>query len=164
MLLLSGPTAAGKNTVAQQIARQRERCAIVDFDAVRAMFVHPHLAPWDGEAGAAQLLLGVEQVCGLAHGFARAGWDVIVLDVVMPGRNGFQACRDLKSDDRFKNIPIVLCTSKGQESDKFWGQQQGANGYVVKPGLFEHLVQFVHALSHYWVHWNRSPYMVETRC
>lgn len=82
MLLLSGPTAAGKNTVAQQIARQRERCAIVDFDAVRAMFVHPHLAPWDGEAGAAQLLLGVEQVCGLAHGFARAGWDVIVLDVV----------------------------------------------------------------------------------
>jgi CheY-like chemotaxis protein len=37
--------------------------------------------------------------------------DVIVLDVVMPGRNGFQACRDLKSDDRFKNIPIVLCTS-----------------------------------------------------
>ena len=59
--------------------------------------------------------------------------DLIVLDVVMPGRNGFQACRDLKSDDRFKNIPVVLCTSKGQESDKFWGQQQGANGYVVKP-------------------------------
>jgi len=59
--------------------------------------------------------------------------DVIVLDVVMPGRNGFQACRDLKNDDRFKTIPIVLCTSKGQESDKFWGQQQGANGYVVKP-------------------------------
>ncbi|MET0513951.1 MAG: response regulator [Nitrospiraceae bacterium] len=59
--------------------------------------------------------------------------DLIVLDVVMPGRNGFQACRDLKNDDRFKTIPIVLCTSKGQESDKFWGQQQGANGYVVKP-------------------------------
>ena len=59
--------------------------------------------------------------------------DLIVLDVVMPGRNGFQACRDLKSDDRFKGIPIVLCTSKVQESDKFWGQQQGANGYVVKP-------------------------------
>lgn len=59
--------------------------------------------------------------------------DLIVMDVVMPGRNGFQACRDLKNDDRFKTIPIVLCTSKGQESDKFWGQQQGANGYVVKP-------------------------------
>ena len=69
--------------------------------------------------------------------------DVIVLDVVMPGRNGFQACRDLKSDDRFKNIPIVLCTSKGQESDKLWGQQQGANGYVVKPFKAEDLIAAV---------------------
>ena len=69
--------------------------------------------------------------------------DVIVLDVVMPGRNGFQACRDLKNDDRFKNIPIVLCTSKGQESDKFWGQQQGANGYVVKPIKAEDLLAAV---------------------
>lgn len=66
--------------------------------------------------------------------------DLIVLDVVMPGRNGFQACRDLKSDDRFKGIPIVLCTSKGQESDKFWGQQQGANGYVVKSFKAEDLI------------------------
>ena len=69
--------------------------------------------------------------------------DLIVLDVVMPGRNDFQACRDLKSDDLFKNIPVVLCTSKGQESDKFWGQQQGANGYVVKPFKAEDLVAAV---------------------
>ena len=69
--------------------------------------------------------------------------DLIVLDVVMTGRNGFQACRDLKGDDRFKGIPIVLCTSKGQESDKFWGQQQGANGYVVKPFKAEDLVAAV---------------------
>ena len=69
--------------------------------------------------------------------------DLIVLDVVMPGRNGFQACRDLKSDERFKGIPIVLCTSKGQESDKFGGQQQGANGYVVKPFIAEDLVAAV---------------------
>ncbi len=69
--------------------------------------------------------------------------DLIILDVVMPGRNGFQACRDLKNDDRFKNIPVVLCTSKGQESDKFWGQQQGANGYVVKPFKPEDLLAAV---------------------
>jgi CheY-like chemotaxis protein len=69
--------------------------------------------------------------------------DLIVMDVVMPGRNGFQACRDLKNDDRFKSIPIVLCTSKGQESDKFWGQQQGANGHVVKPFKSEDLLQAV---------------------
>lgn len=69
--------------------------------------------------------------------------DLIILDVVMPGRNGFQACRDLKNDDRFKNIPVVLCTSKGQESDKFWGQQQGADGYIVKPFKAEDLLNTV---------------------
>ena len=69
--------------------------------------------------------------------------DLIVMDVVMPGRNGFQACRDLKNDTRFKGIPIVLCTSKGNESDKFWGQQQGANGHVVKPFKSEELLQAV---------------------
>jgi DNA-binding response OmpR family regulator len=69
--------------------------------------------------------------------------DLIVLDVVMPGRNGFQACRDLKNDDRCKHIPIILCTSKGNESDKFWGQQQGANGYIVKPFKTEELLAAV---------------------
>ncbi|MDH4302403.1 MAG: response regulator [Nitrospira sp.] len=69
--------------------------------------------------------------------------DLIVMDVVMPGRNGFQACRDLKNDVRFNRIPIVLCTSKGQESDKFWGQQQGANGHIVKPFKSEELLQAV---------------------
>jgi DNA-binding response OmpR family regulator len=68
---------------------------------------------------------------------------VIVLDVVMPGRNGFQVCRDLKNDKRFSNIPIVLCTSKGQESDKFWGLQQGANAHVVKPFKAEDLLAAV---------------------
>ncbi|NGZ02228.1 MAG: two-component system response regulator [Nitrospira sp. WS238] len=69
--------------------------------------------------------------------------DLIVMDVVMPGRNGFQACRDLKNDSRFTRIPVLLCTSKGQESDKFWGQQQGANGHVVKPFKAEDLLQAV---------------------
>ena len=69
--------------------------------------------------------------------------DLIILDVVMPGRNGFQTCRDLKSDDRFKNIPVILCTSKGQDSDKFWGEQQGADGYVVKPFKAEDLLSTV---------------------
>ena len=69
--------------------------------------------------------------------------DLIVLDVIMPGRNGFQACRDLKNDDRCKNIPIILCTSKANESDKFWGQKQGANGYLVKPFKPEDLLAAV---------------------
>ncbi len=80
---------------------------------------------------------------GLEDKIADEKPDLIVLDVVMPGRNGFQVCRDLKGDTRFKNIPVVLCTSKGQESDKFWGQQQGANGHVVKPFKSEDLLQAV---------------------
>lgn len=58
---------------------------------------------------------------------------LILLDVVMPQRNGFQACRELKGSAAYGRIPIVLVTSKSSESDKFWGQQQGADGYVVKP-------------------------------
>jgi CheY-like chemotaxis protein len=70
------------------------------------------------------------------------------MDVVMPGRNGFQACRDLKNDARFKSIPIVLCTLKGLESDKFWGQQQGADGHVVKPFKSEELLRAVKLALH----------------
>ena len=82
MLILTGPTAAGKNTVGTLLAKRRERCAVVDFDAVRAMFVQPHRAPWQGAEGKAQHLLGTQLVCLLAERFARAGWDVIILDVV----------------------------------------------------------------------------------
>ena len=83
MLILGGPTAAGKNTIGHLVARQRQQCAVIDFDDVRNMFVKPHRPPWDGEAGRQDQLLGVELVCGLAIRFARAGWDVVVLDVVM---------------------------------------------------------------------------------
>ena len=58
---------------------------------------------------------------------------LILLDVVMPARNGFQVCRELKSHAAFAGIPVILVTSKSTPSDKFWGEQQGADGYVVKP-------------------------------
>ncbi len=58
---------------------------------------------------------------------------LILLDVVMPQRNGFQVCRDLKGNAELRRIPVVLVSSKNTESDKFWGQQQGADGYVTKP-------------------------------
>ncbi len=60
-------------------------------------------------------------------------FDCILLDVVMPGKNGFQICRDIKKDEFSKNIPVILITSKGQDSDKFWGMKQGADDYLVKP-------------------------------
>ena len=58
---------------------------------------------------------------------------LILMDVVMPDRNGFQACRELKGSAEFSSIPVLIVSSKNSDSDKFWAQQQGADGYVIKP-------------------------------
>ncbi len=68
---------------------------------------------------------------------------LILLDVVMPQRNGFQACRELKSHAEYGRIPVVLVSSKNTQSDKFWAQQQGADDYVVKPFTREALLSAV---------------------
>ena len=59
--------------------------------------------------------------------------DLVLMDVVMPGQNGFQATRTLTSDEATKHIPIIICSTKGQETDKVWGLRQGAKDYIVKP-------------------------------
>jgi twitching motility two-component system response regulator PilH len=58
---------------------------------------------------------------------------LILMDVVMPGQNGFQATRTLSRDPETQDVPIILCTSKNQETDKVWGLRQGARDYLVKP-------------------------------
>ena len=68
---------------------------------------------------------------------------LILLDVVMPERNGFQICRELKSSTAFNGIPVILVTSKSSASDKYWGEQQGADGYVTKPFTREELLRAV---------------------
>lgn len=65
---------------------------------------------------------------------------LILMDVVMPDRNGFQACREIKSHADYGRIPVVLVSSKNTDSDRFWAQQQGADGYVVKPYTPEQLL------------------------
>jgi DNA-binding response OmpR family regulator len=65
---------------------------------------------------------------------------VILLDVVMPERNGFQACRELKQVPSLSNIPVVMVSSKANESDRFWASQQGAADYVTKPFSAEQLL------------------------
>ena len=69
--------------------------------------------------------------------------NVILLDVVMPQRNGFQVCRDLKSYEPYSKIPVILVTSKTAPSDRYWGEQQGANGYVTKPFTPDELIDAV---------------------
>lgn len=61
------------------------------------------------------------------------GPSLILLDVVMPERNGFQVCRSLKNSQAYKSIPIIVVSGKSTPSDRYWAEQQGANGYIVKP-------------------------------
>ncbi len=66
--------------------------------------------------------------------------DLILMDVVMPGQNGFQLTRAITRDPRFSDVPVIMCTSKNQETDKVWGMRQGASEYVVKPIDAEELI------------------------
>ena len=59
--------------------------------------------------------------------------DLILMDVVMPGQNGFQLTRAITRDPRWSDVPVIMCTSKNQETDKVWGMRQGARDYIVKP-------------------------------
>lgn len=59
--------------------------------------------------------------------------DLVLMDVVMPGKNGFQLTRTITRDPRYAGMPVILCTSKNQETDKVWGLRQGAKDYVTKP-------------------------------
>jgi twitching motility two-component system response regulator PilH len=67
--------------------------------------------------------------------------DLIFMDIVMPGVNGYQATRTLVNDPDTRSIPIVMVTSKGQEADKVWGLRQGAVDYLVKPVSPDQLVE-----------------------
>ena len=59
--------------------------------------------------------------------------DLILMDVVLPGMNGFQATRTISREPSTQHIPVIMCTTKDQETDKIWGERQGAKGYVIKP-------------------------------
>jgi two-component system, chemotaxis family, response regulator PixH len=59
--------------------------------------------------------------------------DLIVLDVILPGKSGFELCRELKADPNTSSIPVVICSTKDTEADKMWGDMLGANAYVPKP-------------------------------
>jgi twitching motility two-component system response regulator PilH len=73
--------------------------------------------------------------------------DLILMDVVMPGLNGFQATRAISRDPDTRTIPIILCTSKSQETDKIWGMRQGARDYIVKPVNRDELLEKIAAIG-----------------
>ena len=67
--------------------------------------------------------------------------DCILMDVVMPGKNGFQATRDLSRNPVTATIPVIIITTKDQETDKIWGMRQGAKDYIVKPADEQDLIE-----------------------
>jgi len=73
--------------------------------------------------------------------------DLILMDVVMPGQNGFQLTRAITRDPRFAGVPVIMCTSKGLETDKVWGMRQGASDYVVKPVNADELLGKIRAVG-----------------
>ena len=73
--------------------------------------------------------------------------DLILMDVVMPGQNGFQLTRSITRDPRWSTVPVIMCTSKNQETDKVWGMRQGARDYIVKPVDADELVAKIKAFD-----------------
>jgi twitching motility two-component system response regulator PilH len=73
--------------------------------------------------------------------------DLILMDVVMPGQNGFQLTRAITRDPLYADVPIIMCTSKNQETDRVWGMRQGARDYVVKPVDADELVAKIRAFD-----------------
>ncbi|GGH59768.1 response regulator [Comamonas phosphati] len=73
--------------------------------------------------------------------------DLILMDVVMPGQNGFQLTRAISRDPLYADVPIIMCTSKNQETDRVWGMRQGAKAYITKPVDAAELQAKIAALS-----------------
>ena len=71
--------------------------------------------------------------------------DLVLMDIVMPGINGFQATRQLATNDITVNIPVIIVTTKDQETDKVWGIRQGAKDYIVKPVKEKDLIDRVNS-------------------
>src|SRR3989338_4214797 len=82
ILILTGPAGSGKTTIVAVLSKRRAKCAVIDIDNVRQMLVQPHKAPWDGEEGHQQQILGVGNGCVLAKNFIQNGCDVLILDVL----------------------------------------------------------------------------------
>jgi twitching motility two-component system response regulator PilH len=72
--------------------------------------------------------------------------DLILMDIVMPGMSGFEATRAITRDPETANIPVIICSTKGQETDRAWGMRQGAKDYLVKPINEATLMEKIQAL------------------
>ncbi len=94
------------------------------------------------ESAGYQVVLSADGDDGLLQ-LEHDDFDLLVLDVILPGKNGFQLCRQIRRDARWTDLPILMVTSKDQEADRFWGMKQGATEYITKPFQTDDLVAAV---------------------
>ncbi len=91
-----------------------------------------------------EIIIGILKTSGLTVTVANDGIeaieqiqlscpDMVVMDVVMPKMNGYELCRRLKTDPKTQNVRVLMCSTKGEEFDRYWGMKQGADAYIVKP-------------------------------
>jgi len=69
--------------------------------------------------------------------------DLVVLDIIMPRMNGYEVCRRIKSNPATQKVPVIMCTSKAEEFDRYWGIKQGADAYISKPFVPQEFVGMV---------------------
>lgn len=70
-------------------------------------------------------------------------FDLVITDLIMPEMNGYELCRWIKSNPSSQNTPVILCSTKGEEFDRYWGMKQGADAYIIKPFKTAELLQTV---------------------
>ncbi|MEM8501583.1 MAG: response regulator [Cyanobacteria bacterium P01_D01_bin.1] len=87
-----------------------------------------------------------EDGCAAIEQIAANPPDLVVLDVVMPNMNGYELCRWIKNNEATKGVLVVLCSSKSEEFDRYWGMKQGADAYITKPFRPAELLRTVQAL------------------
>lgn len=140
VIILTGPPGAGKNTIAQIIAKRRNQCAVIDVDLVRWMILRPHKAPWEGSEGKKQQMLGARNACLLAKNFLREAYEVIILDVLTT-----DTAKLYKKQLQKNNVKIILLLPtyeeiqrrnilrpprlKEDEVNMLYDQQKGFTGY-----------------------------------
>ena len=125
--------------VREALVESRQRC---DLRIVR-----------DGE----ELLDYLNRRGPYANGQEAPAPDLILLDLKMPKRDGREALRELKSDSRFKQIPVVVFTTSTDKDDIRYAYRMGVNSYVTKPVTFRDLVKLMEILSQYWLEWVEPP-------
>jgi CheY-like chemotaxis protein len=110
------------------------------------------------------LLRGGSAITGDQPGYSPSLPSLILLDLQLHGQNGYDFLRRLRSDVRLAHFPVIVFTTSDDPRDLAPCYANGANGYVVKPSTFDDLVRFVDDVCRYWLKWNRTLSMVETKC